>query len=77
MPDETGRINDTHNKGFKVLLSVLGGAGDAKPSNFPSYAALSANWPRRGRMPSKSGTKKTLTASGRTARSTRPRTRSY
>ena len=35
-----GVIADDHNKGFKVLLSVLGGASEAKPSNFPSYAAF-------------------------------------
>ncbi len=35
-----GVIADSHNKGFKVLLSVLGGASDAKPSNFASYAAF-------------------------------------
>ena len=35
-----GTINAAHAKGFKVLLSVLGGAGDAKPVNFPSYAAF-------------------------------------
>ena len=35
-----GVIADAHNKGFKVLLSVLGGAAEAKPSNFPSYAAF-------------------------------------
>jgi hypothetical protein len=35
-----GVIADSHNKGFKVLLSVLGGAADAKPSNFPTYAAF-------------------------------------
>lgn len=35
-----GVIADTHAKGFKVLLSVLGGPGDAKPANFPAYAAF-------------------------------------
>jgi hypothetical protein len=35
-----GVIADAHNKGFKVLLSVLGSPGAAAPSNFPSYAAF-------------------------------------
>jgi len=35
-----GVIADAHNKGFKVLLSVLGGAAEAKPANFPSYATF-------------------------------------
>jgi hypothetical protein len=37
---EAGRIADAHNKGFKVLLSVLGSPAAANPANFPAYAAF-------------------------------------
>ncbi|HKZ69468.1 MAG TPA: LysM peptidoglycan-binding domain-containing protein [Anaerolineales bacterium] len=33
-------ITDAHNKGFKVLLSVLGDPGHATSANFPSYATF-------------------------------------
>ncbi len=37
---EAGRIADAHNKGFKVLLSVLGSPAAANPANFPAYATF-------------------------------------
>ena len=37
---EAGRIADAHNKGFKVLLSVLGSPAAANPANFPAYASF-------------------------------------
>jgi len=37
---EAGRIADAHNKGFKVLLSVLGSPAAANPNNFAAYAAF-------------------------------------
>jgi hypothetical protein len=43
-----GTIADAHNKGFKVLLSVLGGPGDARPANFPSYASFVGGLARLG-----------------------------
>jgi hypothetical protein len=33
-----GVINDAHNKGFKILLSVLGHPDKSYPENFPDYA---------------------------------------
>jgi len=37
---EAGRIADAHNKGFKVLLSVLGSPAASNPANFPAYATF-------------------------------------
>ena len=35
-----GLITDAHNRGFKILLSVLGEPGDTTPDKFPAYAAF-------------------------------------
>ncbi len=35
-----GLISDAHNRGFKILLSVLGEPGDTTSDKFPAYAAF-------------------------------------
>jgi hypothetical protein len=46
--DQTGRIQDAHNKGFRVLLSVLGKPEDANANNFGEFARFNADLARNG-----------------------------
>lgn len=40
--NQTGLITDAHNKGFKILLSVIGSPSNSGSSNFPEYATYVA-----------------------------------
>lgn len=38
--DQISTITDSHGKGFKILLSVIGGPNNAGPEKFPEYASF-------------------------------------